>query len=73
MPIPKTYLDIVRDITARIESGEYEPESKLPSYAALAERYAAGISTVSRAIALLRERGLVVGVPGAGTYVARRD
>jgi DNA-binding GntR family transcriptional regulator len=72
MPIPGTYMDVVNDITARVASGEYPPGYKLPAYRELANAYRVGMSSVARAIALLREPGVVVGRPGQGTYVAER-
>jgi GntR family transcriptional regulator len=67
--IPLSYAGIAADITARINSGEYQPGEKLPSYAQLSELYSVSFSTAARAVALLRERGLVVGAPGRGVYV----
>jgi GntR family transcriptional regulator len=72
MPLPNTYASIVKDIEAKIKSGTYPQGSVLPSYRELAEAYGVGISTVSRAIATLRERGLVIGLQGKGVYVAER-
>lgn len=67
--IPLSYADIAADITARIKSGEYKPGEKLPSYTQLSELYSVSFSTAARAVALLRDRGLVVGAPGRGVYV----
>lgn len=62
---------IARDLTDRIRAGEYgEPGSQLPTYAALATLYSVSDSTITKVIGLLRERGVVVGVPGRGTFVA---
>ncbi|SCF21811.1 regulatory protein, gntR family [Micromonospora viridifaciens] len=71
-PIPLSYSDIAADISSKIESGEYEPGAKLPSYSQLADLYAVSFSTAARAIALLRDRGVVVGSPGRGVFVADR-
>jgi GntR family transcriptional regulator len=67
--IPLSYVEIAADIEARIRSGEYQPGAKLPSYSQLAELYSVSFSTAARAIALLRDRGLVVGAPGRGVFV----
>ncbi|PZF93334.1 winged helix-turn-helix domain-containing protein [Micromonospora deserti] len=67
--IPLSYVDIAADVTARIEAGEYQPGDKLPSYSKLAELYSVSFSTAARAVALLRDRGVVVGAPGRGVYV----
>ena len=69
--IPMSSAQIARDLTDRIRAGEYgEPGSQLPTYAALAGLYSVSESTIAKTILLLRERGVVVGVAGRGTYVA---
>lgn len=70
--IPLSYSDIAEDISARIKSGEYSPGDKLPSYTQLAELYSVSFSTAARAVALLRDRGLVIGAPGRGVFVAEQ-
>lgn len=69
-PIPLSYTDIAADITVKIKAGEYEPGAKLPSYSQLADLYSVSFSTAARAVALLRDRGIVVGAPGRGVFVA---
>ncbi|WP_422771267.1 winged helix-turn-helix domain-containing protein [Plantactinospora sp. WMMC1484] len=71
--IPLSYADIAADITARIRAGEYEPGAKLPSYTQLADLYSVSFSTAARAVALLRDRGVVVGAPGRGVFVKDSD
>lgn len=74
MPIPMGYAKIAEDLKKRIETGEYAPGTKLPSYEELKEIYApVSVSTLQRAIAVLKERGYVVGVQGLGLYVAERS
>ncbi|QGN46592.1 winged helix-turn-helix domain-containing protein [Micromonospora sp. WMMD558] len=70
--IPLSYVDIAADITARIQAGEYRPGDKLPSYSKLADLYSVSFSTAARAVALLRDRGVVIGSPGRGVYVRER-
>ena len=71
MPIPRTgYREVARDLQARVDAGEYPPGSKIPSYAQLAALYSVGVTTIQRAILVLQERGILVGVPGRGVYVA---
>lgn len=48
------------------------PESRLPSYRELQERYRLGPATVRRVLADLTRRGLVETRPGSGTYTAPR-
>jgi GntR family transcriptional regulator len=68
--IPSTSREIVADIAARIESGEYPPGHELPSYTRLAELYSVSVSTASRVYLALAARGLTKGVPGRGIFVA---
>ena len=64
-------MEIANDIAAKIASGEYAEEQRLPGEADLAEMYGTARMTVRRAIRELRERGLVHTVYGKGTYVLR--
>jgi DNA-binding transcriptional MocR family regulator len=48
------------------------PESRLPSYRELQQRYHFSPATVQRILADLARRGLVVTRPGSGTYAAPR-
>ncbi|TNY38697.1 winged helix-turn-helix domain-containing protein [Thermomonospora catenispora] len=57
-------------ITARIESGEYPPGSKLPTAQQLADEFEISARTVTDALAILRERGLLIGVRGRGVFVS---
>lgn len=70
--IPFSYANIAEDIATRIRDGEYGPGDKLPSYTQLADLYSVSFSTAARAVALLRDRGLVIGAPGRGLFVAER-
>src|SRR5258705_7812809 len=44
-----------RDLQARIDAGEYPPDTKIPSYAQLAALYSVGVTTVQRAILILQK------------------
>lgn len=68
-PTQMSYRQIADDLAQRIASGEYPPGSQLPSTAQLAELYSVNRSTIVRAVGLLHDRGLVVGVAGRGVYV----
>lgn len=70
--VPMHYRAIADDIAARIAAGEYPPDSKLPSYNEIADLYSVSFATAARAVSLLRDRGLVVGAPGRGVFVAER-
>lgn len=57
-------------IAAAIASGDLAPGDKLPAERDLAEDWGIGYLTVRHAIAVLRDRGLVVSRVGKGTFVA---
>lgn len=62
---------IAADLRDAIRRGEYLPGHQLPSGAALAAQYGVATQTVWNAINLLRAEGLVVGLQGAGVFVAK--
>jgi GntR family transcriptional regulator len=64
------YRRIANDIADRINAGELKPHSKLPSTRQLAEEYGVSMSTIFRAVAILRDRNLVYGQTGKGVYVS---
>ncbi|MCW2639357.1 MAG: transcriptional regulator, GntR family [Dactylosporangium sp.] len=64
------YLQLVAILRKRIESGELQPDRPLPSEPYLAAEYGVARGTVRHAIAILRDEGLVVTVPGRGNFVA---
>lgn len=70
MPIPLSADQIVDDLEERIELGEYPPGSRMPTHQALANLYGVGLTTITKVMRILRERGRVVGVQGLGVYVA---
>ncbi|MEO3745254.1 winged helix-turn-helix domain-containing protein [Plantactinospora sp. B5E13] len=53
----------------KIEKGELAPGQLLPSEIHLRQEYGVARGTVRSAVALLRDRGLVVTLPQRGTYV----
>lgn len=67
--VPMSYREVADDLAARIGAGEYPPGSRLPSYAQLASLYSVSVSTISRAVGLLRYQELVAGVQGVGLFV----
>ncbi len=60
---------IYEDLLAEIESGQYKPGERLPSEAALCERFDASRITVAKALQTLQRDHLVTRRPGSGTYV----
>ena len=68
-PVPP-YLQLVEILAERIERGEWQPNRPIPSETQLTQEFGIARGTARRAIAVLRERGLVFTVPQRGTYVA---
>jgi DNA-binding GntR family transcriptional regulator len=68
-PVPP-YLQLVAILRGQIESGELVPGQQLPSALTLATDYQVSAPTVKKALAVLKDEGLVVGVAGYGTFVA---
>ncbi|WP_238324001.1 winged helix-turn-helix domain-containing protein [Salinispora pacifica] len=66
------YIRVVDSITAQIRAGEFAPGDKLPTYAQFADRFKISVTTAQTALRILRERGLVEGHQGKGTYVSER-
>jgi DNA-binding GntR family transcriptional regulator len=64
-----TALDIADAVENAIRASRYRPGGRLPSAAALAIRYGVHRVTAGRAYGYLKDRGLVVGLRGSGTYV----
>lgn len=66
------YLRLADSIETAISSGHLPPGTKLPPQRNLAFDIGVTIGTISRAYALVHERGLVAGEVGRGTYVLDR-
>ena len=62
-----SYVQVAEDVERRITEGEIT--RKLPSERSFAEEYGVAYTTVRHAMALLRERGIIVTVHGRGTFV----
>ncbi len=67
-PIP-LYIQFKELILTKIESGEWQPEHKLPSERSLCNQYDISRITVREAIKELVRDGLIEGVPGKGNFV----
>jgi GntR family transcriptional regulator len=64
-----SYLQLAAILRARIESGEIAHGEALPSITFLVQETGLAVGTVRRAIKVLADEGLVVTVPGRGSYV----
>jgi GntR family transcriptional regulator len=68
------YARVADHIAARIAASELAPGARLPGERDLAAEYNVALGTARRAVAELRDRGLVVTLPAKGTFIAtRRD
>jgi GntR family transcriptional regulator len=56
-------------LRGRIESGDLAPNRPIPSETAMQQEHGVARGTARRAVALLREEGLMVTVKGRGTFV----
>ena len=61
---------IYAGLRARIDSGELGPGDRVPSITTLAQEYQVALTTVRKAMDLLKEDGLVITSP-MGTFVKR--
>lgn len=64
------YVAVADHIAAQIAAGTLQPGARLPAERELATELGVAYLTVRRAMAELRERGLIVTVHGKGTFVA---
>ncbi|RII13110.1 HTH-type transcriptional repressor YvoA [Streptomyces sp. YIM 130001] len=63
------YLRIAAGIRRRIESGSLAPGDPVPSTRRITEEWGVAMATATKALATLRQEGLVRAVPGVGTVV----
>jgi DNA-binding GntR family transcriptional regulator len=66
-PIWAQLAALLRD---EIASGRLPKRSRLPSINELAAQHGIATATVVKALRALRDEGLIIGVPGRGTFVA---
>lgn len=64
------YLQLAAIIRARVESGELAPGTRLPPILAMAGEYGVSVPTVRKALAVLKDEGLVTGIAGWGTFIS---
>lgn len=66
------YFQITRDITARIQRGDLQPGSLVPSENEIIEQYQVSNTTARKALHELEKAGWVQRVRGKGTFVSRQ-
>lgn len=69
-PIYRQLAAILRE---RIANGTYAPGTRIPSELTLTQEHGIARDTARAAIRLLRDEGLVVVLPGRGTFVPPED
>ena len=65
---PPRYRQIADDLRIRMESGEYAPDSLLPSKSEMMRHYGVALATVNAAIGVLRDEGRLETKQGKGTF-----
>ncbi|HSO19942.1 MAG TPA: FadR/GntR family transcriptional regulator [Desulfosarcina sp.] len=63
---------IVREVLARIKTGELKPGDRLPPQREMADHYGFGRSSVREAINALIGMGYIEAIQGSGTFISRR-
>jgi GntR family transcriptional regulator len=66
------YIQLADILRARIQSGELAPRRPVPSKRSLQQEYGVAGGTIDKAMAILRDEGLVRTVIGRGIYVTPR-
>lgn len=70
---PPPYLQLAGILREQIATGRPAPGAQLPTILELAATYELGVPTVRKALNVLKAEGLVVAVPGYGSFVAQDD
>ncbi|MFF0428880.1 TetR/AcrR family transcriptional regulator C-terminal domain-containing protein [Streptomyces sp. NPDC004520] len=69
MPTEPPYLTIATEIRRRIHAGKLAPGDRVPSTRAITREWGVAMATATKALAALRQEGLVRVEPGVGTVV----
>ena len=67
-----SYLQLAAILRGRITSGEIAPGEPVPSITFLVQETGLAVGTIRKAIKVLSDEGLVVTVPGRGSFVTER-
>ncbi|WP_438488133.1 GntR family transcriptional regulator [Streptomyces sp. S186] len=67
---PPPYRRIADAIRARVDAGELAPGARVPSTRRITQEWGVAMATATKALAALRQEGVVRVVPGVGTVVA---
>jgi DNA-binding LacI/PurR family transcriptional regulator len=63
------YIKLYNQIKARIKSGKYAVNTKIPHIKELAKSFKVSDTTLQRAIKMLEREGILIGIPSKGTFV----
>jgi DNA-binding GntR family transcriptional regulator len=63
------YVQAARHLELRIRAGQLAPGARLPSERALAAEYGIALGTIRKAIAILKDKGLVHVTPHLGVFI----
>src|ERR1700731_1676706 len=67
------YAQIAAELRDQIEKGTLAPGDRVPSTREITQRWGVAMATATRALAALRQEGIVRPIPGVGTVVAGRQ
>jgi DNA-binding GntR family transcriptional regulator len=67
------YRQVANVLRARIESGELQPGSRVPSITTLMQQYGIARNTARHALAVLADDGLIEITPGWGSFVKEKS
>ena len=67
------YVQLAADLRARIEAGKLGPHDPIPSESYLEQEHEVSRATVRKAVAMLRDEGLVYTLPQRGSFVDERE
>lgn len=67
------YIQLANELERRILEGTYPPGRRIPSASELCDEFSVSRQTANSALTLLKDRGLVRGVPGRGTFVVDKS
>jgi GntR family transcriptional regulator len=68
-PVPP-HKQIAAWLRTRIESGEFSPNQRVPAETAIVQEWGVARTTARRAVAVLRDEGLVYTIQARGTFVS---
>jgi DNA-binding GntR family transcriptional regulator len=66
------FVQLAAIIRVRIEDGTYPARGRIPSITEIVSETGLAIGTVRKAVKVLADEGLLVTVPGHGTFVTER-